>query len=107
MVPLFGGIPGGPELLIILLISLLLFGGTAVLVLFLGVGGLRLLGGERDGADRIAEDRVAELERELAETRTELARLREQRGAESETDPGTAQPPDDGVDDDYDESRAP
>ncbi|QZY00559.1 preprotein translocase subunit TatA [Halobaculum rubrum] len=105
MVPLFGGVPGGPELLIILLILLLLFGGTAVLVLVLGLGGLRLSGG--DGAGRADDERVAALERELAETRAELAELRDDRDPESEdrTVAENAVDADDGGDD-YDEPRS-
>ena len=105
MVPLFGGVPGGPELLIILLVLLLLFGGTAVLVLLLGVGGLRLLGGANDDAGQVDERRVEELERELAETREELAELRDERDPGSDADAGASRSPADG-DDDYDESRS-
>lgn len=106
MVPLFGGVPGGPELLIILLILLLLFGGTAVLVLVLGLGGLRLLGDD-DDVGRADDERVAALERELAETRAELAELRNDRDPESEerTAAEHAVDADDGGDD-YDESRS-
>lgn len=107
MIPLFGGVPGGPELLIILLILLLLFGGTAVLVLVLGFGGLRLWRNRDDGAGRADDERVAALERELAETRTELAELRDDRDHESvnRTAAEHAVDPDDGGDD-YDESRS-
>ncbi|MFC6787070.1 twin-arginine translocase TatA/TatE family subunit [Halobaculum halobium] len=117
MVPLFGGVPGGPELLIILLILLLLFGGTAVLVLVLGVGGLKLFGGADRGDGRVDDDRVATLERDLAETRRELAELREDQDPEVGTDPATGQRNDAGdssdatvgdatAEDDYDESRS-
>jgi sec-independent protein translocase protein TatA len=56
--PLFGPIPGGPELLVILLVAVVLFG--VPLVLLLGV-----LGYLRTGES--SEERIAELERRIGE----------------------------------------
>ena len=95
---LFGGVPGGPELLIILLVVVLLLGIPAVLVL--GLGGA--LGyslsrnrdrddrddrDERGGVDEAADrDRVDRLERQLAETRAELEELRAERPGRDEVE---------------------
>ncbi|WP_313692757.1 hypothetical protein [Halorarum halobium] len=78
MVPLFGAVPGGPELLIILLVLVLLFGIPLVLLLGGGVLGVKLFAdsGNEDG-------RVDELERELSETKAELRELRDQRDGDS------------------------
>ncbi|TKX75598.1 preprotein translocase subunit TatA [Halorubrum sp. GN11_10-6_MGM] len=64
--PAFGGVPGGPELLILLIIAVLLFGVPLVL---LG-GGVLFLALRSDDEDAEA-DRIAELE-------AEVERLREQ-----------------------------
>jgi sec-independent protein translocase protein TatA len=62
-VPLFGGIPGGPELIIIFLVILLVFGPVVlgVVVLF---AYLRRKGGGDEKSERIAdlEARIDELE---------------------------------------------
>ena len=79
MVLLFGGIPGGPELLVILLVFVLLLGVPLAVLLLAGALGFsvsRSRDEHRDAADR---GRVDELERELAETRAELEELREER----------------------------
>jgi sec-independent protein translocase protein TatA len=62
-------IPGGPELLIVLLITILLFGIPVLLIAVVGVLYLRADGG---GDDDVAE-RVAELEAEIAALRAEIA----------------------------------
>ena len=65
MLPLQLGIPGGPELLVILFIGVLLFGLPVVLVLLLlkkGTGG--------DNSVEELEQRVEELETELEEDRS-------------------------------------
>lgn len=76
-VPLFPGIPGGPELLVVLLIMLLLLGVPLLLVVGGVVGGIRLFGDSKQKADRVEElesrvDRLeAELERERGSDRDE------------------------------------
>jgi sec-independent protein translocase protein TatA len=62
--PLQFGIPAGPELLVILLVMLLIFGLPALLVLVFGVGYFRSK--SSGSGDRVAEleARVEELERE-------------------------------------------
>ncbi len=68
MVPIqFGGVPGGPELLVILLIVLLLLVVPLGLVVLAVVFGVRIFGGD-DTTE--LEDRVAELERELERERS-------------------------------------
>ena len=66
MVPLQMGVPGGPELLVVLLITLLLFG---LPILLLGVGGFLYL---RSNADDEAKERIAELEAEMDELKRNL-----------------------------------
>ena len=66
MVPLQMGVPGGPELLVILLILLLLFG---LPILLLGVGGFLYL---RSNADDGTKERIAELESEIDELKSDL-----------------------------------
>ena len=66
MVPLQMGVPGGPELLVILLILLLLFG---LPILLLGVGGFLHL---RSNADDETKERIAELESEIDELKSDL-----------------------------------
>ncbi|TKX55661.1 preprotein translocase subunit TatA [Halorubrum sp. SS7] len=72
LVPAFGGVPGGPELIIIMIIAVLLFGVPLVLV----AGAVVYLTTRSDdgGADA---DRIAELE-------AEVERLREQVGDEGD-----------------------
>jgi sec-independent protein translocase protein TatA len=65
-VPAFGGVPGGPELLIILLISVLIFGVPLVVI----AGAVVFLKLRSDDGEADA-DRIAELE-------AEVERLREQ-----------------------------
>ena len=64
MVPLQMGVPGGAEVLVILLVSVLLFG--VPLVLLVGGGFLYL----RSKGNR--EDRIDELEREVEHLKAEL-----------------------------------
>ena len=66
MVPLQMGVPGGPELLVILLILLLLFG---LPILLLGVGGFLYL---RSNADDETKERIAELESEIDDLKSDL-----------------------------------
>ena len=66
MVPLQMGVPGGPELLVVLLITLLLFG---LPILLLGVGGFLYL---RSNADDETKERIAELEAEMDELKRDL-----------------------------------
>ncbi|EMA61258.1 sec-independent protein translocase component TatA [Halorubrum distributum JCM 13561] len=77
-VPAFGGVPGGPELIIILIIAVVLFGVPLVLV----AGAVVYLAtrsddetanGEATTAETADDDRIAELE-------AEVERLREQVG---------------------------
>ena len=70
LVPAFGGVPGGPELLILLIIAVLLFGVPLVLV-----GGAVVFLALRSDEDDADADRIAELE-------AEVERLREQVGDE-------------------------
>ncbi|RLM76421.1 preprotein translocase subunit TatA [Halorubrum sp. Atlit-26R] len=74
LVPAFGGVPGGPELLILLVIAVLLFGVPLVLV---GGAVLYLTTRSEDetAAETTDDDRIAELE-------AEVERLREQVGDE-------------------------
>lgn len=65
--PLFPGVPGGPELLIVLFVMLLLFGVSTLLVGGAAVLGLRYV---RGGDTR--EERIDELEREVRELRARL-----------------------------------
>ncbi len=69
-VPAFGGVPAGPELVIILLIAVLLFGVPLVVI----AGAVLFLKLRSDGESADA-DRIAELE-------AEVERLREQVGDE-------------------------
>jgi sec-independent protein translocase protein TatA len=84
MVPLFPGIPGGPELLIILLVMVLLLGVPLVLLLVFGAGAGRLLSRSRE-----REDRIAELEREVEELRERAgdAATGDERAAGDDRDP--------------------
>ena len=69
-VPAFPGIPGGPELLIILLITIVVFGLPLVLLVGAVFLGWNVLGSRRERVEEL-EDRVAELERELERERSE------------------------------------
>jgi len=63
-VPAFGGVPGGPELVIILIILVLLFGVPIVLI----AAGVVFLKLRSDGEEADA-DRIAELEAEVERLR--------------------------------------
>ncbi|TKX77922.1 preprotein translocase subunit TatA [Halorubrum sp. SD626R] len=65
-VPAFGGVPGGPELLILLIIFVLLFGVPVAVI-----AGVVLILKLRSGGEEADADRIAELE-------AEVERLREQ-----------------------------
>jgi len=74
LVPAFGGIPAGPELIIILIIAVLLFGVPLVLVAA-AVLYLTTRSEDETAAETADDDRIAELE-------AEVERLREQVGDE-------------------------
>jgi sec-independent protein translocase protein TatA len=63
MVPLFPGVPGGPELLVILLLLVALFGVPIVIAVL----GWQYLTGDDDRVEAL-EARVRDLESELDET---------------------------------------
>jgi sec-independent protein translocase protein TatA len=69
LVPLFPGLPGGPELLIVLILFGLVIVAPLVLLAVAVVGGVSLFGGS-------ADERVEELERRVEELETELERER-------------------------------
>jgi len=69
-VPAFPGIPGGVELLVILLIMIVVFGIPFVLLLGAVFLGWNVLGSRRERVEEL-EERVAELERELERERSE------------------------------------
>jgi len=69
--PLFPGVPGGPELLIILLVMILLLGVPVALVVLGVAGGISL--GRGDG------DRIEELERRISELEAEQRQERQNR----------------------------
>ena len=80
MVPLQMGIPGGPELLVILLIMLLLFGIPLAL---LAVGGFVYL---RSNSGDDTQERIAELESEIDHLKSELDADDEQAASDGGTD---------------------
>jgi sec-independent protein translocase protein TatA len=82
-VPAFGGVPAGPELVIIMLIAVLLF-GVPVVVIAGAVLFLKL----RDDDEGADADRIAELE-------AEVERLREQVGDEPDERDGDERDGDD------------
>ena len=90
---LFGAIPGGPELLIILLVVILLLGVPLALVVLAGTFGYSL-SRSRDGRRAADAARVDELERELAETRAQLRDLRAERGADDDAEAADSGPGD-------------
>mgnify|MGYP006274375899 CR=1 FL=1 len=95
-VPAFGGIPVGPELLIILIVAALLFGVPLVLVAGAVVYLATRSEDETANAETADDDRIAELE-------AEVERLREQVGDESDSHGGEPSSHDDqptGRDDD-------
>jgi len=61
-------IPGGPELIVVLLVAVLLFGIPLVLIAVVGALYLRA----NSGGDEDVTERVAELEAETAQLRAEL-----------------------------------
>ncbi|MFC7324976.1 preprotein translocase subunit TatA [Halorubrum rutilum] len=77
LVPAFGGIPAGPELLIVLIIAVLLFGVPLVLVAGAVLFFALRSDDEDERDDRPDADRIAELE-------AEVERLREQVGDEQD-----------------------
>jgi sec-independent protein translocase protein TatA len=77
LVPAFGGVPVGPELLIILIVAVLLFGVPLVLVAGAVLFFALRSDDEDERDDRPDADRIAELE-------AEVERLREQVGDEQD-----------------------
>jgi sec-independent protein translocase protein TatA len=77
LVPAFGGVPGGPELIIILVIAVVLFGVPLVLV-----AGAVVYLATRD-EDEAATTETADDDR-IAELEAEVERLREQVGDEAD-----------------------
>ena len=75
LVPAFGGVPGGPELIIIMVIAVVLFGVPLVLVAAAVVYLATRDEDETATAETADDDRIAELE-------AEVERLREQVGDE-------------------------
>ncbi len=92
--PLFPGIPGGPELLIVLLVMVIVLGIPTLLVAAAAFFGLRYF---RGGDTR--EERIEELEREVFELRQRLGEERTTADAHADD----AHPPTD--DSDADDSR--
>ncbi|GKZ13648.1 hypothetical protein [Haladaptatus sp. T7] len=80
MIPLFGPVPGGAELIVIFITAIMLFG--IPLTIF---GGLFLLY-RRAGGSRATKEDVDELKNEVAELRTELEGTDEPERQERERD---------------------
>ena len=91
--PLFPGLPGGPELLIVLLVMVIVLGIPTLLVAAAAFFGLRYF---RGGDTR--EERIEELEREVRELRGRLGEGR----AGPDPDADDVRPPTDEGDDDFD-----
>ena len=88
-VPLFPGVPGGPELLVILLIAVLLFGANKIPKLARSTG--EAMGEFQKGREEV-EQELEEIRRKNKENRTEdeQARLENEEAAadaEPETEP--------------------
>jgi len=66
-VPAFGGVPGGPELLILLIIFVLLFGVPVAVI-----AGVLLVLKLRSDGDGSEADRIAELEAEVERLREKV-----------------------------------
>jgi len=77
IVPLQLGVPGGPELLVILLVAVILL-GVPLLVLLGVASGLSLLGAD--------EEEIEELQRRGAELEAQLAEENAQRYEDDERD---------------------
>ena len=93
VLPLFPGIPGGPELLVILLIAVLLFGANKIPKLARSTG--QAMGEFQKGREEV-EQELEEIRQKKSENRTEeeRARLEEEGGTEDtsggpSTDEGT------------------
>ena len=93
VLPLFPGIPGGPELLVILLIAVLLFGANKIPKLARSTG--EAMGEFQKGREEV-EQELEEIRQKKSENRTEeeRARLEEEGGTEDtsggpSTDEGT------------------
>ena len=84
LVPLFPGIPGGPELLVILLIAVLLFGANKIPKLARSTG--EAMGEFQKGREEV-EQELEEIRRKKDENRTDEERARLE--AEDEREGGT------------------
>jgi sec-independent protein translocase protein TatA len=82
LVPAFGGVPGGPELVIIMVIAVVLFGVPLVLV----AAAVLYLATRSDDEATTAEAATAETadDDRIAELEAEVERLREQVGDEAD-----------------------
>ncbi|PSQ50102.1 preprotein translocase subunit TatA [Halobacteriales archaeon SW_6_65_15] len=69
LVPLFGPVPGGMEIMVILLVALLLFGLPVILI----GGGLYLYHQSR--SDRPADEEIAALREEVQHLREDVRRM--------------------------------
>jgi len=85
-IPLFPGIPGGPELLVILLIAILLFGANKIPKLARSSG--EAIGEFQKGREEV-EQELEEIRQKKDENRTEEERAR----LAEETDDGTVDGP--------------
>jgi sec-independent protein translocase protein TatA len=74
-VPAFGGVPAGPELVIIMLIAVLLFGVPLVVI----AGAVLFLKLRSDGEEADA-DRIAELEAEVERLREKVDEDSDEKG---------------------------
>ena len=86
LVPAFGGVPVGPELLIILIVAVLLFGVPLVLVAGAVLFFALRSDDEDERDDQPDADRIAELEAEVERLREQVGDEQDGRGDEP-TDP--------------------
>jgi len=91
VIPLFPGIPGGPELLVILLIAILLFGANKIPKLARSSG--EAIGEFQKGREEV-EQELEEIRQKKDENRTEeeRARLAEERDDGTVDDPSAEEP---------------
>ncbi len=86
MIPLFGGIPVGPELLIIVLVLVLLFGANKIPKLARSTG--QAMGEFKKGREEI-EDELKEMDDEDSEISTDSSLDDDEDELETETDKET------------------
>ena len=82
LVPAFGGVPVGPELLIILIVAVLLFGVPLVLVAGAVLFFALRSDDEDERDDQPDADRIAELEAEVERLREQVGDEQDGRGGE-------------------------